>query len=102
VISPSALVRWHAAKIDLVLSLHIEEDRDRGADSGAARSEIPALALPWLSGARATARSFGRVAHQLWLEVTGFTFFVLAVIGGSPDFASMRNIRQGLRTGPDA
>jgi hypothetical protein len=29
-----------------------------------------------------TARSFGRVLHQLWLEVTGFVFLVMAGIGG--------------------
>ncbi|HZT00330.1 MAG TPA: hypothetical protein VFA40_26320 [Terriglobales bacterium] len=29
-----------------------------------------------------TLRSFGRVLHQLWLEVTGFVFLVLAAIGG--------------------
>jgi hypothetical protein len=29
-----------------------------------------------------TLRSFGRILHQLWLEVTGFVFLVLAAIGG--------------------
>jgi hypothetical protein len=29
-----------------------------------------------------TLRSFGRVLHQLWLEVTGFVFLALAGIGG--------------------
>ena len=29
----------------------------------------------------ATARSMGRVLHQLWLEVTGFVFLVMAGIG---------------------
>src|SRR5271156_5062887 len=28
-----------------------------------------------------TAKSVGRVAHVLWLEVTGFLFLVLAMIG---------------------
>jgi|SRR5450432_1679056 hypothetical protein len=32
--------------------------------------------------ARATARSFGKVLHQLWLEVTGFVFLVMAAVGG--------------------
>jgi hypothetical protein len=31
-----------------------------------------------LKGARATATHFGRVLHQLWLEVTGFVFLALA------------------------
>jgi hypothetical protein len=30
----------------------------------------------------ATARSFGRVLHQLWLEVTGLVFLVMAASGG--------------------
>ena len=32
---------------------------------------------------RATARSFGRVIHQLWLEVTGVVFLMLALSFGS-------------------
>ena len=35
-----------------------------------------------LSGARAAAATFGRVLHILWLEVTGFVFLAIAVIGG--------------------
>jgi hypothetical protein len=34
-----------------------------------------------LKGIHAAATSVGRVLHQLWLEVTGFTFLVLAGIG---------------------
>ena len=32
--------------------------------------------------ARATARSFGRVLHQLWLEITGAIFIFMAAVGG--------------------
>jgi hypothetical protein len=36
-----------------------------------------------LSGAvSATARSFGRVLHQLWLEVTGVVFLIMALSFG--------------------
>ena len=31
---------------------------------------------------RATASSFGKVLHQLWLEVTGFVFLFMAFVGG--------------------
>lgn len=31
---------------------------------------------------RTTARTFGRVLHQLWLEVTGFIFLAMAALGG--------------------
>jgi hypothetical protein len=34
-----------------------------------------------LSGARATARSFSRALHQLWLEVTGTVFLSMALFG---------------------
>ncbi len=33
-------------------------------------------------GLSATARAFGRVLHQLWLEVTGLIFLVMAGSGG--------------------
>lgn len=32
-----------------------------------------------MSGVRTTLRSFGRAAHQLWLEVTGVIFLVMAL-----------------------
>jgi hypothetical protein len=35
-----------------------------------------------LSGVRTTARSFGRAANQLWLEVTGTVFLTMALFGG--------------------
>ncbi len=34
-----------------------------------------------LQGGRATAVHFGRIFHQLWLEVTGFVFLALSAIG---------------------
>jgi hypothetical protein len=34
-----------------------------------------------LAGIRATTISFARVLHQLWLEVTGFTFLAIAALG---------------------
>jgi len=36
-----------------------------------------------LSGVRTTARSFGKSLHQLWLEVTGAVFLMMAVFGAS-------------------
>jgi hypothetical protein len=32
-----------------------------------------------MSGVRTAGRSFGRAAHQLWLEVTGVIFLILAL-----------------------
>ncbi|HEY1402218.1 MAG TPA: hypothetical protein VF953_11560 [Terriglobales bacterium] len=53
-----------------------------------------------LNGARATAKSFGRVGHRLWLEVTGFTFLVLAVIGGIAGFREYAKYQAGEAPGP--
>lgn len=33
--------------------------------------------------ASASARAFGKVLHQLWLEVTGLVFLVMAASGGA-------------------
>lgn len=35
-----------------------------------------------MRGVRATGRSFGSAAHQLWLEVTGTVFLAMALFGG--------------------
>jgi hypothetical protein len=35
-----------------------------------------------MTAGRATARSLGRVAHQLWLEVTGTVFLFMSFVGG--------------------
>ncbi|HET9406136.1 MAG TPA: hypothetical protein VFO39_02760 [Candidatus Sulfotelmatobacter sp.] len=35
-----------------------------------------------LGAGRATMQSFGHVAHQLWLEVTGTIFLFMAIVGG--------------------
>ena len=47
---------------------------------------------------RVTLRSFGRVLHQLGLEVTGFVFLVMAGIGGialSREYAKYQAGRPG-------
>jgi hypothetical protein len=50
----------------------------RVAGEQAGRSRTLSAAM---SGVRATARSFGRALHQLWLEVTGAVFLVMALSG---------------------
>ena len=52
------------------------------------------------SGLRATLGSFGRVARQLWLEVTGFTFLALAAIGGVAGFREYGKYQAGQAAGP--
>lgn len=51
-----------------------------------------------VQAARVTLRSFGRVLHQLWLEVTGFVFLAMAGIGGialSREFAKYQAGKAG-------
>jgi hypothetical protein len=53
-----------------------------------------------LKGVRATAVSFGRVLHQLWLEVTGFTFLALAGIGALAGLREYAKYQAGRAAGP--
>ena len=53
-----------------------------------------------LAGVRATARSFGRVLHQLWLEVTGFTFLAMAAVGAMALVREYGRYQSGHATGP--
>lgn len=48
-----------------------------------------------LKGIAAAARSFGRVLHQLWLEVTGFTFLAIAGIGAIAGFREYAKLQSG-------
>jgi hypothetical protein len=53
-----------------------------------------------LAGTRAIARSFGRVLHQLWLEVTGFTFLAIAGIGALAGMREYGKYQSGHAAGP--
>jgi hypothetical protein len=53
-----------------------------------------------LAGIHATARSFGRVLHQLWLEVTGFTFLAIAGIGALAAMREYGKYQSGQAAGP--
>ncbi|MGA7217483.1 MAG: hypothetical protein WBX38_04175 [Candidatus Sulfotelmatobacter sp.] len=49
-----------------------------------------------MSGAfAATARSFGRVLHQLWLEVTGLVFLLMAASGAIASAHEYANFHAG-------
>ena len=47
---------------------------------------------------RVTASHFGRILGQLWLEVTGFVFIVLAVIGAGAFFREYAKYQAGQTT----
>jgi len=53
-----------------------------------------------LAGTRAIASSFGRVLHQLWLEVTGFTFLAIAGIGALAGIREYGKYQSGHAAGP--
>ena len=53
-----------------------------------------------VKGLRATAASFGKVLHQLWLEVTGFTFLAIAAIGAIEGYREYGKYHAGLEAGP--
>jgi hypothetical protein len=52
------------------------------------------------SAVSTTARAFGKAAHQLWLEVTGLVFLVMAASGGiasAKEYAKYHAGRAGVR-----
>jgi hypothetical protein len=53
-----------------------------------------------LAAIRATASSFARVLHQLWLEVTGFTFLAMAAVGAMAGMREYGRYQTGHATGP--
>ena len=53
-----------------------------------------------LKGLRATAHSLGGALHQLWLEVTGFVFLVIAAAGAYGTLREYGKYRAGLEAGP--
>jgi len=53
-----------------------------------------------IRGFEATARSFGRILHQLFLEVTGFTFLAVAAIGSITAFREYGKYHAGQAAGP--
>jgi hypothetical protein len=53
-----------------------------------------------LAAVRATAKSFGQVLHQLWLEVTGFTFLAMAAVGAMAGVREYSKYHAGQASGP--
>ena len=52
-----------------------------------------------LRGAQAAFGSFSRILHQLWLEVTGFIFLVLAAVGATAGFREYAKYQAGESSG---
>jgi len=100
----SRIVRRAAAKIDGVSKISLAQKIGIvgrvAAQQIGRRLERSRAASAILRGAQATARSFGRVLHQLWLEVTGFTFLVLAAIGAAAGLREYAKYQAGQASGP--
>ena len=76
IVSPQAVKIEAVSKVSTLRKLGVVA-RVAGQQAGRSRT-VNAV----MSGARTTARSFGRAAHQLWLEVTGTVFLTMALFGG--------------------
>ncbi len=77
----TTIVRSAAAKIDKMIASEIVKKLGlfvRVALQQVRRSRTGAALI---NGVEAAARSIGKVLHQLFLEVTGFTFLAIAAIG---------------------
>ncbi len=79
---PCAIVSPQAVKIEAVNKVSALRKlgvvaRVAGQQAGRSRTFNAVM-----SGVRTTARSFGRAAHQLWLEITGTVFLAMAAFGG--------------------
>lgn len=53
-----------------------------------------------LAALRATGHTYARVLHQLWLEVTGFTFLAMAAVGAMAGVREYGKYQAGHATGP--
>jgi hypothetical protein len=69
------------------------------AQVAARRTDRSRTVAAVVEAGRVTLRSFGRVLHLLWLEVTGFVFLAMAGIGGIALSREYMKYQAG-RTGP--
>jgi hypothetical protein len=77
----TTIVRSAAAKIDKMIAAQMA--KKLGVILGVALQQVrqSRIGAALIGGVETTACSFGRVFHQLFLEVTGFTFLAIAAIG---------------------
>jgi hypothetical protein len=93
IVAPQAVKIEAVSKVSTVRKLGVVA---RVAAQQAKRSRTVRAATKAVS---TTAHAFGRVLHQLWLEVTGLVFLVMAASGGvasAHEFAKYQAGRVGL------
>jgi hypothetical protein len=96
----TVIVRSTAAKIDRMIAVEAAKKLAfivRVALRNIRRTRTGAALI---QGFEATARSFGKILHQLWLEVTGFTFLAIAAIGAITGFREYGKFQSGHTSGP--
>lgn len=96
----TTIVRLAAAKIDRMIVAQIARKAVVIARVAIQQVRRTRMGAALISGFQATATSFGRVLHQLWLEVTGFTFLAIAAIGVITGLREYGKLHAGQATGP--
>jgi hypothetical protein len=80
IVAPEAVKIEAVGKVSTLRKLGVVA---RVAGQRAGRNRTLAAAM---GAVRTTVRSFARAGHQLWLEVTGTVFLVMALFGGVTGF----------------
>jgi hypothetical protein len=93
IVSPQAVKIEAVNKVSALRKLGVVA-RVAGQQAGRSRTFSAVM-----SGVRATARSFGLAAHQLWLEVTGTVFLAMAAFGGIAGVREYMKYAAGHATG---
>ena len=94
------IVRSAAVKIDRMIAAQKAKKIALLAKVSAQQAARTRTGSAILKGVRATASSVGGVLHQLWLEVTGFTFLAIAAFGAMAGFHEYGEYHAGRETGP--
>lgn len=79
VLSRCAIVAPKAVKIEAVGKVSALRKLGIAARVAGQQAERNRVTRALMSGVRTTGRAFGRAAHQLWLEVTGVIFLIMAL-----------------------
>jgi hypothetical protein len=93
IVAPEAVKIETVSKVSTAQKLGVVA---RVAGQQAKRSRVVRAAT---SAVGTTARAFGRVLHQLWLEVTGLVFLLMAASGGiasAHEYAKYQTGKAGL------
>jgi hypothetical protein len=93
IVAPQAVKIEAVSKVSTAQKLEVVA---RVAGQQARRSRMVRAAT---NAVTTTARAFGKVLHQLWLQVTGLVFLVMAASGGAAvahEYAKYQAVRVGI------